>query len=128
MGLLAMGEYKRHYALVADALRRYIERRYGIEAMERTTWEIVVSMRQAPLERPTVATFEAFLSGCDLVKFAKYIPPPEEMEKVVGRAKAIVSATLLLPDRPAQTVRDPEPEDPPGARDPGRRSDPVNRW
>lgn len=98
MGLLAKGEYKHHYSLVSDAMRRYIERRYGIEAMERTTWEIAFEMRQARLEPATAAAFREFLSACDLVKFAKYIPPMEEMEGLIDRAKGIVRATLMAPE------------------------------
>ena len=99
LGLLARGDYKQHYSLVSDAMRRYVERRYRIEAMERTTYEIVFEMRQAPLERPTIARFEEFLSDCDLVKFAKHVPPIEEMARLIDRAKDIVRFTMLLPER-----------------------------
>lgn len=96
MGLLAKGEYKQHYSLVSDAVRRYIERRYRIEAMEQTTWEIAAGMRQSRVAPVTIAAFEEFLSACDLVKFAKYIPPMEEMEGLVDRAKGIVRATMVV--------------------------------
>ncbi|MBI2951861.1 hypothetical protein HYY27_07200 [bacterium] len=99
MGLLAKGEHKQHYSLISDAMRRYIERRYGIEAMERTTWEIVFEMRQARLEPATAALFREFLSACDLVKFAKYIPPMEEMEGAIDRAKGIVRATMMAQEK-----------------------------
>jgi hypothetical protein len=104
MGLLARGEYKQHYSLVSDAVRRYVERRYRIEAMERTTWEVVSEMRQARMERATVEAFDTFLSACDLVKFAKHIPPMEEMEGVVDRAKEIVRATMIAQESPESRV------------------------
>jgi hypothetical protein len=107
LGLLAQGDYKQHYVLVSDAMRRYVERRYRIEAMERTTDEIVSEMRKAspgPVERPVVARFGEFLSDCDLVKFAKYIPPAGEMEGLVDRAKDLVRFTLLLPESPGSRV------------------------
>ena len=74
LGLLEQGAFKRHYILVSDAMRRYIERRYALEAMERTTWEILSEMNNSRMDTVTVAKFEGFLSNCDLVKFAKLIP------------------------------------------------------
>ena len=107
MGLLAKGEYKQHYSLASDALRRYIERRYRVEAMERTTWEIVAGMRQARVAPVTMSAFEAFLSACDLVKFAKYLPPREEMEGLIDRAKEIVRATMIVQESPESRVSGP---------------------
>ena len=45
LGLPARGDYKQHYTLVVDTLRHYLEGRYGIEAMDRTTYELMGDLR-----------------------------------------------------------------------------------
>ncbi len=102
LGLLEKGAFKRHYILVSDAMRRYIERRYALEAMERTTWEILSEMNSSRMDPVTVAKFDGFLSNCDLVKFAKLIPPKDEMEGVIDRAKDVVRETMRLPEGDAE--------------------------
>ena len=98
LGLLEKGAFKSHYILISDAMRRYIERRYAIEAMERTTWEILSEMNTSRMDAVTVAKIDGFLSSCDLVKFAKLIPPKDEMEGIIDRAKNIVMETMRLPE------------------------------
>lgn len=103
LDLLEKGQYKRHYELLSESLRRYIERRYGIDAMERTTYELVEEFRDAEIEEEHL--IEDFLSECDLVKFAKYIPPMEVMAGAVDRAKGIVEATQVLEAEPVKEVQ-----------------------
>jgi len=102
LGLLERGQHKQHYVLLSEALRRYIERRYGIDAMERTTCEIVEAFRDAVVEEEHLVQIEDFLSECDLVKFAKYIPPMEVMAGAVDRAKGIVETTQAPATVPEQ--------------------------
>jgi len=90
MGLLRQGRYKAYYTLISEVLRRYIEQRYGIEAMERTTYELCGELGNNGVADSVVRRIEDFLSECDLVKFAKYIPALETMERVVEQAKEIV--------------------------------------
>ena len=90
MGLLRQGRYKKYYILISEALRRAIEQGYGLEALERTTYELCGDMRYDGVEDEVVRVIEDFLSECDLVKFAKYIPELETMERAVERAREIV--------------------------------------
>ena len=90
MGLLRQGRYKAYYTLISEVLRRYIEQRYGIEAMERTTYELCSELGNDGVVDSVVRRIEDFLSECDLVKFAKFIPALETMERAIERAKEIV--------------------------------------
>ena len=95
--LIDQGRYKEHYILLSEALRRYIERRYGIKAMEQTTYELCWDLRRDRVaEEEAVQQIEAFLQECDLVKFARYVPPFEVMRSSVDRAKDIVRAGGVL--------------------------------
>jgi len=100
--LLQRGEYKALHILLSEALRRYIERRWDIDAMERTTYEIVEMLRHHDVRPDHVAMVQDYLDDCDLVKFAKYVPPMETMQGMVERAKEIVRSTQRFVALPAQ--------------------------
>ena len=94
MGLLRQGRYKQYYILISEALRRAIEQGYGIEALERTTYELCTDMQTDGVAERVVRVIEDFLSECDLVKFAKLIPELETMESAVERAREIVRESV----------------------------------
>jgi len=107
LNLPARGDYKQHYTLVVDTVRRYLEARYGVEAMDRTTYEL---MNDLGYRRVSVGDLEPLLNESDLVKFAKYAPTPEIATHAVNRAREIVVRTtpvapapdILAPSEPAQ--------------------------
>ena len=74
MGLLEKGAFKEYYTLLSEVARRFLEARLGVEAMERTTFEVVRDLRQVSVDAEAIDDVEAFLSEADLVKFAKFRP------------------------------------------------------
>lgn len=94
MGLLERGGLKIYYSLLSETLRRFLEERVGIEAMERTTAEIVQTLAASRLERPLIREIERFLGVADLVKFARFAPPLETARQVPEEGKAIVRRVL----------------------------------
>ncbi len=76
------------------AVRRYIEKRFGLRAPERTTEEFLAeagsSGRFGPEEK---ALLESFLFECDRAKFAGWTPPPEKQEALLDAATAFVERT-----------------------------------
>jgi hypothetical protein len=99
-GLVKKGLIKEYYTELSEVIRRYIGGRYGIMTMELTTTELLASMREAGLDREEGRAFRQFLARCDLVKFAKHIPPPDEMEGEIGRARSLVDATKVVEPAP----------------------------
>ena len=93
--LIAQGEIKRLYIAVSDQLRRYTERRYGVRAMELTYAELVHEFECAHIPRVDADHILDFLARCDLVKFAKLMPPDDEVVSLVDRAKEVVRRTLF---------------------------------
>jgi hypothetical protein len=90
MGYLDRGEFKLYYTLVVDVVRRYLEARFGVEAMDRTSSELIreIQRRNAP-----VGDLGALLEEADLVKFAKLVPDRPGAEAAIERARAIVVGT-----------------------------------
>lgn len=94
MGLVTRGEYKMFYTLVVDALRRYVAARFGVEALDRTTAEIMDDLVRAGR---TVDGLEALLTEADLVKFAKFRPQADAANAAIASARDIVVATTPRP-------------------------------
>jgi len=88
---LASGQVKRYYYALSQVLKRYIERRFGFDAVEQTTTEILLSMRthRTPM-RDEVARF---FNRYDIVKYAKWEPPPDEAESAIAQVREFVVKT-----------------------------------
>jgi hypothetical protein len=93
--LLAQGQVKQFYIELTEIIRRYIEGRFSIIAIEMTTYQLVQNMRQANMEPGTIELIERFLSDSDMVKFAKYLPTAEETQAAVQQAFEIVNSTKI---------------------------------
>ncbi|MDP2911475.1 MAG: hypothetical protein Q8N76_03985, partial [Candidatus Omnitrophota bacterium] len=78
--LIEKGLFKEYYISLSDIIRTYIENRYRIFAMDRTTWELFQEMKSKRIERQHADKINDFLEDCDMVKFAKYTPDQKEIE------------------------------------------------
>ena len=71
-----------------------------------TTEEFIVYMREyGELGREQKDLLKEFLSNCDLVKFARYIPPDSEGETSFDTAKRFVDET-----KSAEPDQEPRPQ------------------
>ncbi len=95
-GLLEKGEIKAFYIELSEIIRRYVEGRYFIIAMEMTTTEVLQNLSGASVTDEEMVLFRAFLEQCDLVKFAKYIPSAGENESAMDEAHDIVEKTKVV--------------------------------
>ncbi len=91
--LLKKKQIKKYFIILSDIVRKYIQRRYKISALDRTTEEIKGEVKRAKLEQAVSELTYVLLCFCDLVKFAKYIPSIEEIEKSLNDAYSIVNMT-----------------------------------
>lgn len=97
--LLKEGRVKEYYIRISEIIRRYVEGRYFIVALELTTYELVENLKQANVESENIALIQEFLELCDLVKFAKYAPSDEQNEAIYDQAVEIVERTKLVYDQ-----------------------------
>jgi hypothetical protein len=93
LGLIEKGLIDDLYTLVSEVLRRYIERKYGVLAMELPTSYILRAIAARGVMAVCYGEVRDVLEECDLVKFATYIPPDESVASIIGRAREIVRAT-----------------------------------
>lgn len=88
------GELRRQYEEVTVALRRYVENRWGIPALESTTFDLRRLLDRSPVAPAIGARIVGLLAEADLVKFAKAVPEPAAARACEAGARAIVLETI----------------------------------
>jgi hypothetical protein len=88
------GAVEDYYLRLSAILRRYLERRFELAALSRTTEEVVADARATGGEmRDQGEQIGAVLGPCDLVKFARHRPGGSEMSAALARARAFIAST-----------------------------------
>ncbi len=87
------GKVKEYHTSLSDVLRTYIERRFAVPAMESTSDEILSSGPVAGLVPEAVSALRDVFTRSDLVKFAKFVPPPEQNERSFAESVSFVELT-----------------------------------
>ena len=92
--LVKAGKIKEFYERLSDILRHYIEHRFNLRAPERTTEEFLAELPSAGvLAQSEQERLGEFLRHCDLVKFAKYAPTAEQIQKTFDLVKDFIETT-----------------------------------
>lgn len=91
------GRTKEYYTQLTDVLRTYIDERFHIDAMEMTTTELMHEIKKTKEIQPIIKELKTTLDTADLVKFAKYIPTPDDNEKALSDAYRTVETTKQQP-------------------------------
>jgi len=84
---------KEYYTLLVDILREYLENRYRISVMEKTSDEILEILSSVVDSEEAVELLRKMLPVSDLVKFAKYVPLPDENEQSLQTVYDFVEKT-----------------------------------
>ncbi len=92
--LFQNNKIKEFYSELTDILRAYIEQRFRIPAMERTSSEIITDFEiQKILENNELKELRALLNISDLAKFAKYRPTPDLCQNNFNQVRDFVDET-----------------------------------
>lgn len=91
--LCERGEEKQFYTRLTDILRVYLDKRFGINAMEMTSSEITKSLRANEETRTSENMMAEILEIADFVKFAKVRPLPEDNNRALHQAISFVENT-----------------------------------
>lgn len=94
--LWQQGRNKEYYTLITDTLRKYIEERFGIAAMEMTSGEILDRIRKEQDADSVGTSLTQILRLADFVKFAKMHPLPDENELSLMNAYLFVNQTKRI--------------------------------
>lgn len=92
--LLGSGQVKAYHIEVSDILRSYVEGRFGVDALEMTTVEVLAGLERACAPERFRDGLSAFLAQCDMVKFAKVRPAPDQCRQVLELGRRLVLDTV----------------------------------
>ena len=95
---------KEYYTKLTDTLRKYIEERYGFNAMEMTSSEIIDHLMATQDESALSELRHLFLTA-DLVKFAKYSTLINENDANLVNAIDFINQTKLENEPQEETVK-----------------------
>lgn len=87
------GKTKAYYTALTSILRTYIDGRWGIGAMEMTTDEIIIALRDVEMPTASRTHLIEILRTADFVKFAKAEPEGEVNEEAMNQALYFVENT-----------------------------------
>ncbi len=92
--LMESKQAKKYYSRLTEIIRRYISDQYGVQAMERTSAQIMDEFKMVNKESVNLNDMlEALLQLADLVKFAKEDPLRKEKEQHLNDAYHFVNET-----------------------------------
>lgn len=91
--LLRQGKVKEYHLEFSEILRTYLEKRYGILAVEFTTDEIIRALKGKSLDPELREKISAVLESADLAKFAKWKPEPVQIKDHYQKGREIIEAS-----------------------------------
>jgi LPXTG-motif cell wall-anchored protein len=93
------GKIKEYHSELTEILRKYIEGRFSIMALEMTSEEIMEALKlNTQLTHPGSTELKRILEMADLVKFAKAQPLPAEHEACLADSINFINETLIQKD------------------------------
>jgi hypothetical protein len=87
------GKVKEYYSQLTDIMRNYLNRRFGFDALEMTSDEIVEELANHQVNEEVKEKLKGMLMLADLVKFAKAQPTPLENDLSLDHSLDFVKET-----------------------------------
>lgn len=89
-------EVKKYYSDLATISRTFFNMQLHQRSLHQTTDEWMINLQSLSVDNGVKTSFFQFLRQADAVKFAKYLPPPQESEPSVGAIKQMLEKVSLL--------------------------------
>jgi hypothetical protein len=94
------GKMKDYHTELTDILRKYIEDRFRLMAMESTSSEILEDLEEKTrIDKESREVLGKVLILADLVKFAKYVPLPEDHEQSMEYSVDFIKKTHAVAEQ-----------------------------
>jgi hypothetical protein len=90
------GDIKEYYIRLTELLRQYIETRFGVATLERTTGETMDMARKHPELCKHTQVLNGILSTADMAKFARAQPLPSEHAAAMQLTRAFIKDTAAV--------------------------------
>jgi hypothetical protein len=96
------GKIKEYYSALTDIMRRYMERRFGFDAPEMTSDEILEELNKHDVNKEVKEKLKGMMMLADLVKFAKAQPTPLENDLSLDHCIDFVKETKPVVVEPTE--------------------------
>lgn len=106
--LIEKGLAKQFYTDVTDIWRTYLDGRFGINAMEMTSKQILKKLRENKETHLSSDQMEQLLQLSDFVKFAAMHPSNDEMVSTFNTIYSFIEATKPMPEPKDKNDKQPE--------------------
>ncbi len=90
MGLIERGRVKQYHELLSGIMRRYLERRLRVRALERTTEEMIHDLSTLRLPQTIQSEIRSLCLRMDLVKFAGKRPSRQETTQMTEEVHELI--------------------------------------
>ncbi len=102
------GKIKEYQSQLTFIVREYLENRYGTQALESTTNQILKQLEPIHFSKDWKQKLREMLELADLVKFAKAEPPIEAHDRLMGYAEEFVSSTkqIIVEKKEDETIEE----------------------
>lgn len=91
-GLWQKGETDAFCTELSFILREFLEKKYNIKALESTTKEILLFLKNTNFPENQAAVLRELLQQTDFSKFSELAPPPDFAEKALLKTRKLVSS------------------------------------
>ncbi|MBJ6759251.1 hypothetical protein JGU66_00660 [Myxococcaceae bacterium JPH2] len=98
------GQVKEFYFRLSEILRGYLGERYGFEALECTSSELMASLRRKSTPGLPEDALMRFISESDLVKYARAEATPDTCRGALAFGYELLDKTYVPPPPPSQTA------------------------
>lgn len=117
--LIRQNQAREYCFILSEALRRYLSRRYGIDALESTTAEFLEKSRALPFTAAQKEWLAQFCEQTDLVKFANALLLESEASAMLNKAEEFLRQTRPKEGEPEEFAPPPPSADPAAQSAPG---------
>lgn len=100
------GQEKEYYTRLIDILRDYLKERFGINAMEMTSSQILKALRANKETQLSHSRMERVVEIADFVKFAKVRPLPDDNVRAFSDSMQFVEETRPAPETSEDSASD----------------------
>jgi hypothetical protein len=87
------GEIKQYHIKLASIFKNYLGRKQGKNLFNKTAGDILINMKEVNLPAENISELATALRCTDAVKFAKYLPLPEQSEDALQKIKETINLT-----------------------------------
>jgi len=103
--LIERGLVHEFYFRLSMIVRLYLERRFAVMAVERTTEEFIMETRESPkLPVEYHGMLGNFLGACDTVKYAQHLPHADKIKEALNTAREFVDQSAEKEPRRVTTT------------------------